>query len=117
MLVKQGHEPAVGKGELSRRAQSRFRPPTADLSFYQQIMRSAEFGDDSSCLFFGFPLASGFDQEPFQVFSYTWGSNGESIDNRQRSLARRQVTSALRVPEAFKVVAYLDEYTQIIPEF
>jgi len=113
MLVKQGHEPAVGKGKLPRGAQSL----AADLGFYQQIMGSTECGDDPPGLFFGFLLASGFDQEPLQAFSYAGGSHGEGIDNGQRSLARRQVASALRVPEAFKVVAHLDEHTQIIPEF
>jgi hypothetical protein len=87
------------------------------LGFYQQVMRSAECGDNPPGLFFGFLLASGFDQEPLQAFSYAGGSHGEGIGNRQRSLARRQVASALRVPEAFKVVAHLDEHTQIIPEF
>jgi hypothetical protein len=77
MLVKQGHEPAVGKGKLPRGAQSRFRPLAADLGFYEQIMRSAEFGDDPPSLFFSFLLANGFDREPLQAFSYAWGSNGE----------------------------------------
>ena len=80
-------------------------------------MRSAECSDNPPGLFFGHLLAGGFDQEPFQALSYAWGSNGEGIDNGQRSLARRQVASALRVPEALEVVAHLDEHTQIIPEF
>ncbi len=117
MPVKQGHKLAVGRRGPSCGAQGRFCPLAADLGFYQQIMRGSKLSDESSCLFFGFPLANGFGQEPFQAVSYAWGSNGEGIDNRQSSLACRQVASSLGVPNAFEVIAYLDEHTQIIPEF
>ncbi len=117
MPVKQRYKLAAGRRGPSCGAQSRLRPLATDLGFYQQIKWSPKLGDDSSCLFFSFPLANGFGQEPFQASSYDWGSNGEGINNRQCPFARRQVASAPRVPDAFEVIAYLDEHTQIIPEF
>lgn len=117
MPIQQGHKLAAGRRGPGRGAQSSRRPLAADLGFHQQIVRSAECSDDPPSLFFGFLLAGGFDQEPLQAFSYAGGSHGEGIDDRQRSLARRQVAAALRVPDAFEIVAHLDEHTQIIPEF
>jgi len=102
MLVKQGHEPAVGKGKLPRGAQSRFRPPPADLGFYEQVMRSAEFGDDLPGLVFSFLLANGFDQEPLQAemaslceIGLVSGAHSESV--RLKS-SRRKRASSLSIP-------------------